>query len=170
MNKRIFFYIISISIVLLTIVVQSVVFPLIFNNDYMPDLSLIAIIYFSVNFGKNMGQILGFSSGLLLDSLSGVPFGLNTFVKLIMGFLLGFFEGKIFLDKFILPIVIITICTVSKFAMYYCVGLIFPIDLNINFFSFRYLIELGLNIILTPCIFMLFNLFTKKLYPVRDRS
>ncbi|MGL1894047.1 MAG: rod shape-determining protein MreD [Spirochaetaceae bacterium] len=169
MNKRTLFYTISIGIVLLIIVVQSVVFPIIFKNDYMPDLSLIAIIYFSINFGRNIGQILGFSSGLVLDSLSGVPFGLNTMVKLIMGFLLGFFEGKIFLDKFILPCIIITLCTIAKFAMYSFVALIFPIDLNINFFSFRYLIELGLNIVLTPFIFMLFNLLAKKLYPVRER-
>jgi rod shape-determining protein MreD len=169
MSKRFIYFLTSIGIVIFAIVIQSVVFPLFSTNDYMPDLSLIAIIFFSINFGKEVGQILGFSSGLVLDSLSGVPFGLNTLVRLIMGFLLGFFKGKIFLDKIILPCIIITICTIAKFALFYIVSLIYPIELNINIFSIRYLIELGMNIILTPFVFILFELLAKKMYPSRDR-
>lgn len=169
MSKRFIFFLISISLVLLSIVIKSVVFPLFFTNDYMPDLSLIAIVFFSINFGKNIGQVLGFSSGLVLDSLSGVPFGLNSLVRLTMGFLLGFFEGKVFLDKVILPVIIIAIATVFKYALFYLVSLIFPIDLNINILSLRYIVELGMNIVLTPFIFLLFNILAKKLYPGRDR-
>lgn len=169
MSKRLLFFITSIGFVLMAIVVESVIFPLFFTNSYMPDLSLIAITYFSINFGKNIGQVLGFSSGLVLDSLSGVPFGLNSLVRLIMGFFLGFFKGKIFLDKVILPCLMITICTVSKFVLFYLVSLIFPINLEINILSLRYLVELGMNIILTPVIFILFNMLAQKIYPGRDR-
>lgn len=169
MSKRFLFFLTSFGIVFLAIVVQSVVFPIFFKNDYMPDISLIALIYFSINYGKVLGQNLGFTSGIILDSLSGVPFGLNALVRLVMGFLLGFFQGKIFLDKIILPCIIITICTSSKFFLYYLVSIFYPIDLNINFFSLRYLVELGMNIVLTPFVFMLFNALGKKIYPKRDR-
>lgn len=169
MSKRFLFFLTSFGIVFLAIVVQSVVFPIFFKNDYMPDISLIALIYFSINYGKVLGQNLGFTSGIILDSLSGVPFGLNALVRLVMGFLLGFFKGKIFLDKIILPCIIITICTSAKFFLYYLVSIFYPIDLNINFFSLRYLVELGMNIVLTPFVFMLFNALGKKIYPKRDR-
>lgn len=169
MNKRFLYFITSICLVILSIVIQSVVFPIFFKNAYMPDISLIAIIYFSINFGKNIGQILGFSSGLVLDSLSGVPFGLNSLLRLIIGFLLGFFEGKIFLDKILLPSIMITICTFAKFILLYLISIIYPIDLHINIFSFRYLVELGMNIILTPFIFLLFDFLSKKIYTDRDR-
>lgn len=169
MNKRLLYFISSIGLVILLIIIKSVVFPIFFTNGYMPDISLIAIIYFSINFGKIMGQIMGFTSGLVLDSLSGVPFGLNTLLRLIMGFLLGFFEGKIFLDKFVLPCIMITICTVAKFILIYLISLIYPIDLHLNIFSIKYLIELGLNILFTPLVFLVFNQLSKKLYTDRDR-
>jgi rod shape-determining protein MreD len=169
MNKRILYFLCSIGLVMLTIVFKSVVFPMFFTNDYMPDVSLIAIIYFSINYGKNIGQIMGFSSGFVLDSLSGAPFGLNSLVRLIMGFLLGFFEGKIFFDKIILPCIMVTICTFAKFGFIYLISIIYPVEINIHIFSLRYLVELGMNIILTPIIFMGFNILGKKLYPSRDR-
>lgn len=169
MNRKTLFFFASMGIVLFFIVFQSVVFPIFFTNDYMPDLALIALVYFSINHGKNIGQILGFSSGLVLDSLSGVPFGLNTLVRLIMGFFLGFFEGKIFLEGIILPLVSILLCSVFKFLLYYLVSLIFPIDLNINILSFRYLVELIMNLLFTPLVFLLFNFLGKKINPSRDR-
>lgn len=169
LSKKVIFYSTVIAIVTLFIVIQSVVFPIFFTNDYMPDLSLIAIVYFSINFGKSIGQVLGFVSGLIIDSLSGVPFGLNSMVRLVMGFSLGFFEGKIFLDKVVLPIVMITICTVMKFVLFLFISFIFPIDLKINFFTLRYLVEIGMNIVFTPFIFILFDLLAKKIYPDRVR-
>lgn len=168
MNKKLLFFIVSVSIVIATIILQSIVFPMIFTHDYMADISLIAIIYFSINYGKNIGQVMGFSSGLLLDSLSGVPFGLNALVRVIMGYLLGFFNGVVFLDRIILPCVIITICTISKYILFYLVSVIFPIEFSINIFSLKYGIELVLNIVLTPIFFMLLNLLAKRLNPRRD--
>lgn len=169
MSKKFIFYTVIISIVTLFIIIQSVVFPLFFTNDYMPDLSLIAIVYFSINYGKSLGQSLGFISGLVIDSLSGVPFGLNSMVRLIMGFFLGFFEGKIFLDKVVLPVVIILICTIMKFVLIILIAVIFPIELKVNFLSYRYLIEIGMNIVIAPFIFILFDMLAKRLYPDRVR-
>ncbi|MBN2617662.1 MAG: rod shape-determining protein MreD [Spirochaetales bacterium] len=168
MSNKVLYFLASLGLVIFSIITQSVLFPLFFKNDYMPDLTLIVIIYFSINYGKNIGQVLGFSSGIVLDSLSGAPFGLNTLVRLIIGFLLGFFKGKIFLDKILLPCIIITICTIFKFFLIQLVSMIFPIDFEINFFTIRFLIELGMNIVLTPIIFFLLNIMAKKLYVRRD--
>ena len=169
-SKRTIFFAVSMMIVLFLIVIQSVLASLFFNSNYMPDLSLIIILYISVNFGKNIGQVMGFSSGLVLDSLSGVPFGLNSMVKLIIGYLLGFMEGKVFFDSIILPVVMITVATIFKYLLYYVVSIVFSISIDLNFFTYKYLIELFLNIVLSPVIFLLFNILSKKLYPVRDRS
>lgn len=168
MNKRIIYFLVSIILVIVSIIIQSVIFPLFFKNDYMPDIPLIALIYFSINYGKNIGQVLGFVSGIVMDSLSGVPFGLNTIVRLVMGFFLGFFEGKIFLDNIVLPCVTITVCTILKYILFFITSLIFPIDININYFTIRLLVELGLNIVFTPFIFILFNILRKKINPNRE--
>ena len=168
MNSKIVYFISSICLVLLSIIIKSVIFPMVFTNDYMPDFSLIAIVFFSINYGKNIGQIMGFSTGLLLDSLSGVPFGLNSIIRLILGFFLGFFEGKIFLDRILLPCLMVFICTFVKYILIYIVAFIFPIDMNLNLISMKYFIELLMNLVFTPFIFLGFKLLGKKLY--KDRG
>lgn len=168
MNRKAVFFVVSLLITIVTIVIQSVVFPDLFKNDFMPDISLIATIYFSINYGRNIGQIFGFSTGLLLDSLSGYAFGLNALVRLVMGFFLGFFNGKIFMDKVVLPCIIVTVCTVLKFLIINLVDFIFPIDLYLNFFQMKYLIELGMNIVITPFVFLLFNNIARKVCPKRE--
>lgn len=169
MNKKLFPFLIALGFSVIAITLQSVVVPIFFKNDYLPDLALIILIYYSVNYGKTVGQVLGFTSGIIIDTFSGIPFGLNAIVRLIMGFLLGFFEGKIFLEKIALPCIVITICTILKFLLYIFVDFIFPIEVNINLVSLRFLIELGLNIVLTPILFCVFNMINKKLFKSRER-
>lgn len=168
MNKKILFYISSVTVVIAFIALQTVLFPMFFKNLYMPDLSLIAIIYFSINYGKNIGQIMGFSTGLLLDTLSGFPFGLHALIRVVMGYLLGFFNGVIFLDKILLPCIMITVCSILKYLFIFLVILIFPINRDFDFLTLKNGIELIMNIVLTPFIFALFNLLAKRLYPKRD--
>ncbi len=170
MNKRNLFFFLSCSIVLLIIVIQSVVVPKFFNNEIMPDISLIAIIYFAVNYGKNVGQTFGFIQGIVLDSLSGVPFGLNALLRVIMGFLLGFFNGKIFLDKFVLPAFFVAICSFIKILLLALIVIIFPIKLNITIFSVKNIIEIGLNILLTPFVFAFFRFIDNKINISRDNT
>ncbi|OQY37214.1 MAG: hypothetical protein B6229_08760 [Spirochaetaceae bacterium 4572_7] len=134
MSKRTIFFAVSMMIVLFLIVIQSVLASLFFNSNYMPDLSLIIILYISVNFGKNIGQVMGFSSGLVLDSLSGVPY------------LLGFMEGKVFFDSIILPVVMITVATIFKYLLYYVVSIVFSISIDLNFFTYKYLIVFNIFI------------------------
>lgn len=168
MSNKSLTYTVSIAIISLLIIIQSVLYPIVLRLSFfpdisLPDISLIALVFFSINLGKIMGETMGFITGLVLDSLSGVPFGTNALVRLIIGFILGFFKGKIFLDKFILPSIIITISTVSKYVLYHLVEFIFPIELNIHLISFKFLQELGVNIVVTPLFFMFFTFIIKKI-------
>lgn len=171
MNSKTVFYGIQIGLVSIFIVIQSVLYPILLKIQYfpevsLPDLSLIAIVFFSINYGKILGETMGFTTGLILDTLSGAPFGLNSLVRLVIGYTLGFFKGKIFLDRIILPVVVIFISTIFKYLLFYVVNLIYPIDISVNLISFSFLEELVFNIILTPFMFSLFQFITKKIIRV----
>jgi rod shape-determining protein MreD len=43
----------------------------------MPDLVLICTVYFALLNGRGVGQTTGFISGILLDFITGIPFGFN---------------------------------------------------------------------------------------------
>lgn len=171
MNKNTLSFGIIISIVSIFIIIQSVLYPLILKINFLPeislpDLSLIAIVYFSINYGKIVGESIGFTTGLILDALSGATFGLNSLVRLVIGYFLGFFKGKIFLDKIILPVVMITVTTTIKYVLFHVVEFIFPIDINVSLISVAFIEELGFNIVLTPIMFSLFQIITKKIIRV----
>lgn len=171
MNKKTISFGIIISIVSLLIIIQSVLYPIILKINFipelsLPDLSLIAMVFFSINYGKIIGETMGFTTGIILDTLSGAPFGLNSLVRLIIGYFLGFFKGKIFLDKIILPVVMISVTTALKYILFHIVEFVFPIDINVKLISISFLEELGFNIILTPIMFSLFQIITKKIIRV----
>lgn len=168
MNKKTLSLVIVIGLISLLIIIQSVTYPLIMKLDFipefsLPDLSLIAIIYFSINYGKIIGETMGFTTGLILDTLSGAPFGINALVRVVIGYFLGFFKGKIFLDKLILPTIIIIITTFVKYILYNIVNFIYPVNISIHIISINFLEELLFNILLTPLLFLLFNVIVRKI-------
>lgn len=171
MNKKTLSFIIAIGIISILIIIQSVTYPLIMKLDFipefsLPDISLIAIVYFSINYGKILGETMGFTTGLILDSLSGAPFGINALLRLVIGYFLGFFNGKVFLDKFILPVIIIAITTFIKYVLYHVISFIYPVEISIHIISISFLEELLLNVLLTPFLFLLFNIIVRKI--IRD--
>ena len=68
-----------------------------------PDLLFISVVFFAYSFGSFYGEVVGFISGLLHDSISNSPLGLLTFPKMALGFIVGMFGSEV-LKKNILTI------------------------------------------------------------------
>jgi rod shape-determining protein MreD len=112
------------------------------------------------------GQISGFLSGLLLDFLSAAPLGMNCFVRTLIGALTGIFKGALFLDLFIMPIILCALATLIKALIIYIIHLIFgPAVPAYSFSSSILWIELGLNCLSAPLLFFLL----KKIKPIAIR-
>ena len=56
----------------------------------VPDLVLLASIYIVMMNGKTAGVIIGFTSGLILDFITGCPFGYNCLLRTIICYFAGF--------------------------------------------------------------------------------
>lgn len=65
-----------------------------------PDLLFITIVFLSYSFGSFYGEITGFISGLLHDSVSNSPLGLLTFPKMALGFIVGMFGRSVLKESF----------------------------------------------------------------------
>ena len=61
----------SVFILLCAAIIQAAILSNMAILPAIPDLSLICILYFSIQNGKLMGETTGFVSGLLLDFLLG---------------------------------------------------------------------------------------------------
>lgn len=163
---------ISSIILFVTTIIESSIFTNIPFFIVVPDVVLICSIYFSLTNGKLFGEISGFISGLFLDFITGVPFGLNTLLRTIIGYLMGLFAKSVIISGLIMPVLSVGIGTLIKRLLLIIVSLVFPkINLSIyGFISSQFLFEFCANIILAPVIFYILGFFKKSisLYDEKD--
>ena len=86
----IFSYIFTGALIIVSLVIQGhSSFDSISIAGVKPDLLFVLIVYLSYSFGSFYGEVTGFISGLLHDSISNSPLGLLTFPKVALGLIVG---------------------------------------------------------------------------------
>ncbi|MBN2735983.1 MAG: rod shape-determining protein MreD [Spirochaetales bacterium] len=161
MNNKTKITILSIFIVFIALLLQSTLLNYLAIESVKPDLALIALIFISIRRGNVPGQISGFASGLFQDFISlPPPVGFYAIIRTIVGFVFGFFEGRLFVDPVIVPVILVIIGTLLKGVLATVAGIGFGI-LNTGFelISFKFLIEVIYNAVCAPLIFSLLNRF-----------
>jgi len=131
----------------------------------VPDLVLMCSIYFSLLNGRTVGVSTGFISGIILDFVTGMPFGFNAVFRTIIGYVFGFFSENLIVSGFIMPMFAVGVGTFLKHLLMFLINLMYPnIDLNIaGIISTDFLFELIENIILAPVVFKFLGVFKKTL-------
>ncbi len=159
---------IGILVIFITIILQSTILVNVAINGIKPDFVLIMVILFANYSGAIKGQVLGFSAGLVIDFLSLSPLGFNAVINTILGYLGGSTSGKIFFDPIVVPIVFIFIGTLVKAVLSFFLFLFFFTEKVDSIFTTSLLIEIGLNIVITPFIYLLFKLI--RVFPSSSNS
>ncbi len=131
----------------------------------VPDLVLICSLYFSMLNGKVVGETTGFISGLILDFITGIPFGFNCLYRTIIGYVYGIFSKTIIISGIIMPMLSVGIGTIAKTLMVHLIAILFP---NVHIYlpgiiSYDFLFEFIENIILSPFVFGFLGFFRKSL-------
>ncbi len=130
----------------------------------IPDLMLLAAVYFSIVKGRTYGVILGFVGGMILDYITGCPFGLNCLLRTLIGYSAGFLCETINYKGVVMPMLIGLCATIVKVLFTWIISLFYPnYVINYSVFSFVFMFELILNVILTPLMFKLYSCFDKSL-------
>lgn len=128
----------------------------------VPDLVLIAAIYIAMLNGKTAGVIVGFISGLILDWMTGAPFGYNCLLRTIICYIAGFFYGNLNFKGIFISILIGLVATFLKVFITWLMTLFYPNTvLNYSLVSMSFFIELLLNSILSPILFKILSCFDK---------
>lgn len=154
-------YLSSIFILLVMVLLKAAILSNITILPAVPDLLLICTLYFSLQNGRLEGLVTGFAGGLMLDFVSGSPFGLNCLIRCIIGYVAGFFVKVLNLSGVFVPCLIGFLATILKALLVYLVSFLFPSYINTyNLFSLTFAFELGFNTIFTPIIFKLLNHFS----------
>ena len=151
----------SFLILLCSVIIETSILSNISFLPAVPDLVMICVLYFSFLNGKNYGQVSGFLSGLLLDFLSASPLGFNCLFRTVIGYLSGLFRKTINSSGIIVPSIIGFLATILKVFLIWLISLFFKSIKIYNIFTFSFLFELVMNILLTPLIFKFLNSFRR---------
>ncbi len=111
----IYSYIMTAILILVSLIVQGhSSFDSIRIGGVKPDLLFILVVYMGYSFGSFYGQITGFVSGLLHDSVSNSPLGLLTFPKLALGFIAGMIGRSVIKNNVISIILLLFLASLIK--------------------------------------------------------
>ena len=80
---------------ILCLLLQSTIITHLSIREVKPDLVLLLLIYIGVSEGQVMGALFGFFAGLTQDIYTPEHIGLNSLVKSVIGFSVGYSKGGI---------------------------------------------------------------------------
>jgi len=128
-----------------------------------PDLGLVIVALLAMRRGSMPGQIAGFASGLLTDTISVAPLGLTAMTRTVVGYVVGRMEGVISADWLLLPTAVAIAATVLKALTLAGLGLAVPwisssYGIGPSSFLTSFLIEAGLNGVAAPALYVLLSL------------
>ncbi len=125
-----------------------------------PDIMLIVLLYISMHNGPIVGQVTGFSSGLLIDFLSSSPFGLNALIRTILGFISGVMHLNLHSKGVFIPVLVAFIATLSKALLLFLVSFFYPEKIALySLFTSQLWYECIFNALLSPIIFYVLSMF-----------
>lgn len=148
---------------LVSLILQSTVFSYLTIAGVKPDLILIIVIFFAILHGPKEGTLAGIIGGLLQDLAFGQNLGMNVLTKVVIGYLCGLLERKVYKENLLIPMIIIFIGTFLNELMLY----LFRLAVDISTGSFIYvrgiiLISAIYNSLLTVFVYKRFYASSQK--------
>lgn len=149
------------------VLLQSNVLSGLSLSGVRPDLVLILIVYFANMNGSIPGQLTGFVSGLVRDLITLSPLGFHSLVYATLGLVYGGTKDKIFMDPILVPMLMVLGGTMAKGLLASLLAVVFGIE-NVapSIWSTAFLIEAGMNALLTPVFFAVFRI----VHPLKIRA
>ncbi|MDR3284508.1 MAG: rod shape-determining protein MreD [Treponema sp.] len=151
---------------------ETLVFTNITFLPTLPDLTMLAVMYLSLHNGPLFGETSGFLSGLMLDFLTSGPFGLNCFMRTIIGFLSGLFHRAINTRFFLVHMALGFFGVLLKALLRFFLAFVYP-NSNIvtyDIFSIQFASELGLNAAAAPLVFWILSWTRNLLILPKERN
>jgi rod shape-determining protein MreD len=140
-------------------ILQSTVIAKISFLNVIPDIALCVLVFSAYVNGTMTGQISGFLSGLFIDFLSIATLGMSSLIRTLIGALVGLFKDSLFLGYVIMPIILCTVATLLKILMLFALHFVIKEIPVTSLSDLRLWIELGLNALCAPLLFLLLRNF-----------
>jgi rod shape-determining protein MreD len=136
-------------------ILQTTIVPGLAVWGVFANLPLLVVVSWSLLRGPREGAVWGFIAGLMVDLLSGAPFGAATLSLITVGFLTGLGETTVFRARIALPMVAMFFATIVYELLFLLVVQISGQPVTWLDSVFRIVLPSAiLNAVLTPIIFL----------------
>ena len=112
-------YLVMTVLFLISLILQSTLFPHLTVAGVKPDLVLILVVFYTLLHGSREGALVGAIGGLLQDLLLGQNIGMNALAKIMVGYLFGLLEKKIYKENLLIPMAILFLATLMNETILY---------------------------------------------------
>lgn len=118
------------------------------------NLLLLVFIVLATQNGSFVSQIVGFVLGLVVDMVTTAPLGFHAFLFSLAGYLFGLGSGKVYFDPIVMPALLGLLATLFDVVVRSLLNLVFQLGEPLSaFVNFGFLIQLVLNLVLSPVVF-----------------
>ena len=100
-----------VPLLVLVALIQTTLLPIFLPGPVRPDLMLMLVVGWGVVHGNRQATLLGFGGGILLDLMSGTPFGLHAITLGAIGFLADSLQTTFFRSNIFIPLATIFVAT-----------------------------------------------------------
>jgi rod shape-determining protein MreD len=115
------------------VLIQLTVVPFISVQGVVPNLLLIAVVYFSISNGQIFGTVTGAVFGLLFDLISGNLVGSNMLSQTVAGFIAGYFSSETRREKYLYTYSFTLVVLLSALINAMIFSFFSVMDFNTNF-------------------------------------
>ncbi len=124
----------------------------------IPDTVMIFLLFLSLKEGSRKGELIGFSSGILIDFLSLSPLGFHALIYLLIGFISGLPNKNVSTDSLLTQILFVTLSMIIKYILSALLIVVFSIETtSISLLGHNFLLELVYTLLLVPLVFTFAN-------------
>ncbi len=152
--------IIILGILTINIILQTTILNITTINGTTLNTSLMLIIAISVYMKPRESLLYALYTGLLLDTVTGVFIGLNTFIFLLIAYGISIIQEEMVKESYLTPILlgIASILIYNFFSLFFVYLLGYTVRLA-HYFSLNTFIEIGYNSVFMLLIYTLFGKF-----------
>jgi rod shape-determining protein MreD len=152
-------------------ILQATLFNYLGVGGARPSLMLIISVFFGLQDGPLAGAVVGFACGLVEDSLSSGPMGVNALARTLLGFIVGSIRGRIFRDTLWYRISVLFLASLLGQTMPFAI--LYVLDRADSFLNnFRNIVLLSAlyNTLLGSFLFFLFDRLLRKYWLPQKRT
>lgn len=138
-----------------------------------PNLLMILVCSYALLRGKKEGMYVGFVVGILVDLYFGYydVVGMNAFLYMMIGFLVGVFHEILYLEDILIPITVVAVCDFVYNFIYYVITFLLRNKLDFVYYIKAIILpEVVYTVFLTVFVYRVIMYLNKKLEAFEKRG